>query len=92
MGQFREYNPLMVNGWHGVQFNRRDEDMRWETSQWGRQFQTWTGFKERCDEAINWCDGPMIHGRFACRSSNWSATFYFKSKRDAMAFKLAYGG
>lgn len=92
MGHFREYNPKMVAEWHGVDFARRDDDSRWETSPWGRQIQTWSGFKERCDEAVNWCDGPMVHGRFSYDGSTWRAKFFFKSKKDAMAFKLTYGG
>ena len=91
MGHYREYNPKMVAEWHKVNFPRRDEDQRMETTPWGRQYPTWTGYIERRDVAVNWCDGSMIHGRFAYNGSNWNMDFFFKSKRDAMAFKLTFG-
>ena len=91
MGQLREYNPKMISEWHGVDFPRQEGDREFEINQWGRQQQNWKGFERRRDEAVNWCDGPMIHGRFSY-TDNWTGKFYFKSKRDAMAFKLTFGG
>lgn len=81
----------MIAEWHGVDFRRQDSDRQWETSPWGRQVQNWAGYVTRRTEAVEWCDGPMIHGRFSY-TENLAGKFFFKSKRDAMAFKLAYGG
>lgn len=94
MGQFREYNPKMISEWTGVRFDRVPEDARMEISKWGRPFQTWTGYIERQNATLEWCKGPMIHGRFALDNvRSWGhVTFYFKSKKDAMTFKLTYGG
>ena len=91
MGLYREFNPKMVSEWHGVVFRHRDSDRQWETTPWGRQVQTWAGYNARRAEAVEWCDGPMIHGRFSY-SENFASQFFFKSKRDAMAFKLTFGG
>ena len=92
MGSRREYNPKMEAEWHRVDFRMIDSDQQVAVSQWGRQYMDWSGYVPRRDEAIEFCEGPMIHGRFAARTSTtYSGQFYFKSKKDAMTFKLARG-
>jgi hypothetical protein len=90
MGQLREFNPKMITEWHGVDFPKQESDITLEINQWGRQYQTWKGYEQRRNDAVSWCSGSMIHGRFAY-SNSWVAKFFFKSKKDAMAFKLAFG-
>lgn len=91
MGQYREYNPKMEQEWNSVPFPLIEEDRRWETNSWGRQFQTMSGFKERRDVSVTWCDGAMIHGRFSYSEGMYGCKFFFKSKKDAMTFKLTFG-
>lgn len=60
---------------------------------WGRPVPHWDGYHSRKDEAKGWCQGPMVHGRFSVdEQRTWAYIFYFKNRRDAMAFKLAWGG
>jgi hypothetical protein len=93
MGQLREYNPKMEAEWHKVAFPMRDSDTAMVQNQWGRMIADRSGFVERRNQAVDWCNGPMIHGRFAVFDKYaWTGNFYFKSKKDAMAFKLAWGG
>lgn len=91
MGQLREFNPKMISEWHAVSFHFQESDKRVETNQWGRSYVTYAGFIERRDNVTEWCKGPMIHGRFAY-DGKLHGSFFFKSKRDAMTFKLAFSG
>jgi hypothetical protein len=89
MGQFREYNPKMESEWHQIAFPNRPSDRAIETNAWGGTYHSWSGYINRREEAVEWCKGAMIHGRFSYKNI-LAGSFYFKSKRDAMTFKLAY--
>ena len=81
----------MIREWHVISFDRKEEDKTFSINSWGRQQVSWEKFEARRDEAMEWCKGPMIHGRFSMNPS-WGSTFYFKNRKDAMAFKLTFGG
>jgi hypothetical protein len=81
MGQIREYNPKMVTEWHHVPL----------LIGLGARNLHWKEMQEILDKAKEWCLGSMIHGRF-CAYLSWKPGFFFKSKKDAMLFKLTWGG
>lgn len=81
----------MIREWHVIEFPRREDDKGYSLNKWGRQEADWNKYHDRANEAFAWCQGPMVHGRFS-RNLAWSSTFYFKNRKDAMAFKLTFGG
>ena len=93
MGHLRDYNPKMEAEWHRVSLPMREEDKTLAPNSWGRMTTSYEPYKARKGEAVDWCGGPMVHGRFAVMDKySYSGTFYFKSKKDAMIFKLTWGG
>lgn len=87
MGIYREFNPLMIEkGWHMIPSNYE--------SQWVLQNgpTAWAEYKIRHIEAVEWCKGIMVHGRFSHRYHYGHQQFFFKGPQDALRFKLAWGG
>jgi hypothetical protein len=91
MGILREFNPKMVLEWHQVPFPTQENDKTITTNSLGWKSVDWKAFNVRRDEAVDWCKGNMIHGRFSFKEGI-GGSFFFKSKRDAMTFKLAFSG
>ena len=90
MGIKREFNPLMVTQWHNIHMPLKASDFN--EDRYG--YTDTKAYRVRVNEAIEWCEGEMIHGRFA--AGQWAGygglAFYFKNKKDAMLFKLSWGG
>ena len=92
MGVRREYNPLMESSWTPVPIK---EQFFYVESVYPngttRRAIDWASVKALVHSASEWCEGEMIHGRFSVGLWGSFPKFYFKNKKDAILFKLAWG-